>query len=83
MKAKKSMGVIIALFVTFSFLQGCSSHDPVAVSECPKVVKHAQKILGAMAPKRSQMVDDCKKASDSDRGCIMAATTKGQVAQCM
>ncbi|PCI42803.1 MAG: hypothetical protein COB51_12435 [Moraxellaceae bacterium] len=83
MKAKTSIRFVFALLVSISFLQGCSSYDPVAVSECGKVVKHAQKILGSMAPKRSDMMADCKQASDSDRGCIMAASKKGQVAQCM
>lgn len=83
MRAKKSTRLMFALLVSVLFVQGCSSYDPVAVSECPKVVKHAQKILGSMAPKRSEMMANCKAASDSDRGCIMAATKKGQVAQCM
>lgn len=72
------------LILVFCFLvQACNNYDPVPKSQCTKVVKHAKKILGSFAPKHSQMVKDCKSATDSERGCIMAATKKGQVAQCL
>lgn len=83
MKFKSLLPLTLGLVVSASFLQGCSNYDPVKVSQCSKVVSHAQKILGGMAPKRSEMMADCKKASDNDRGCVMAATKKGQVAQCL
>ena len=71
-----------ALFTMQLLLQGCNSYEPVAVSECGKVVAHASKVLGNFAPSHSDLMKECKKASDSERGCIMAATKKGQIAQC-
>ncbi|OEE66141.1 hypothetical protein A1OO_10125 [Enterovibrio norvegicus FF-33] len=64
-------------------LNACSGHDPVPESECGKVVSHAQKVLGAMAPSAGELMGQCKSASDSERGCVLAATKKGQLAQCL
>jgi len=83
MRLFKTTACIAGLFAGMIFIQSCSSYDPVSVKDCKKVVMHAQKILGDFAPKRSEMMADCKKATDSERGCVMAATKKGQVAQCM
>ena len=82
MKAHKSLRYIIVLVLGIVFIQGCSRYDPVPVSDCKKVVRHAQKVLGDLAPSKKEMMADCKKASDNDRGCIMASSKKGQVAQC-
>jgi len=78
----KSINCIAGIFVGALILQGCSSYDPVPASQCKKVVKHAKEVLGSFAPKYSEMMSDCKKATDQERGCIMAATKKGQIAQC-
>jgi len=64
-------------------LNGCTNYDPVPIEKCTEVVKHAQKVLGSMAPDAKTMMEDCKSASDSERGCVMAATKKGALAQCM
>ena len=64
-------------------LSGCTNYEPVAAGKCPEVVKHAKKVLGAMAPDAKTMMADCKAATDSERGCVMAATKKGALAQCM
>ncbi len=64
-------------------LQGCSSYEPVSVSKCDAVIKHAKKVLGEMAPTHSKMQAECKAATDQERGCMMAATTKGQISQCL
>ncbi|EOD79349.1 hypothetical protein RN22_18955 [Grimontia sp. AD028] len=64
-------------------LAACSDYDPVAESDCNKVVSHAQKILGALAPSAGELMSQCKAASDSERGCVMASTKKGQLAQCL
>ena len=74
---------MIAVFVSLLFTQGCSTYAPVSASQCVGVVKHTKKILGLMAPKHKKMMVDCKKATDDVRGCIMAATTKIQIAQCV
>ena len=82
MKPLKSVKVITCLFIGVLLMQGCSKHDPVSVAECDKVVAHAAKVLGKFASSNAVMMADCKKATDNERGCIMAATKKGQIAQC-
>ncbi|OUS29209.1 hypothetical protein A9Q99_08830 [Gammaproteobacteria bacterium 45_16_T64] len=82
MKTHKLLRYIIALVLGAAFIQGCSRYDPVPVSDCSKVVRHAQKVLGDLAPSHKEMMTDCKAASDNDRGCIMASSKKGEVAQC-
>lgn len=77
----KQTGLLLGL--TLVVLTGCSQHEPVAASECDKVVKHAKKVLGDMAPSSKELMASCKQASDSERGCVMAATKKGLLAQCM
>lgn len=72
-----------ALFAAVFSLSACSDYEPVAKSECGKVVQHAQKVLGALAPSASELMSQCQAASDSERGCVMAATKKGQLAQCL
>lgn len=79
----KSIQTITGIFIAVLLLQGCDNYEPVAASNCSNVVQHAQKILGDFAPSRANMMKDCKEASDNERGCVMAATKKGQVAQCM
>ncbi|MEI8611683.1 hypothetical protein P4S70_23585 [Enterovibrio sp. Hal110] len=73
-------------FVRLSFLSALS-HVPVTIpvpeSKCGEVVKHAQKVLGAMAPSAGELMSQCKAADDSARGCVMAATKKGALAQCL
>lgn len=64
-------------------ISACSDYDPVAKSDCSKVVSHAQKILGALAPSASELMSQCQSASDSERGCVMASNKKGQLAQCL
>ncbi|WP_325893075.1 hypothetical protein [Grimontia sp. NTOU-MAR1] len=71
------------LATTVFGLTACSDYDPVAESDCGKVVSHAQKILGALAPSAGELMSQCKAASDSERGCVMASTKKGQLAQCL
>jgi len=83
MNSLKSSYPIIGLFVGVLLIQGCSSYEPVPVSQCSSVIKHAKKVLGSAAPKSSEMKANCKEATDQERGCIMAATTKGLIAQCL
>lgn len=83
MKLHISKGSGICVVAVAMALQGCTDYDPVPVSDCGKVVRHAQKVLGSMAPGSADMLKDCKAASDSERGCVMAATKKGKLAQCM
>ncbi|WP_394388291.1 hypothetical protein [Shewanella woodyi] len=82
---RNGVGRVILVLMAGSLLSlsGCSNYDPVPVEKCSEVVKHAQKVLGSMAPDGKTMMADCKAASDSERGCVMAATKKGALAQCM
>ena len=83
MKLMKKRISITAIVLGLAFMSACSNYDPVAASECGAVVRHAQKVLGSLAPSRSDMMADCKKASDNERGCVMASDKKGALAQCM
>ena len=74
--------VITGLFVGVVSMQGCSSYDPVPVSQCSKVVEHVSEILGKMAPSYSEMMKSCKASTDKKRGCAMAAITTGDISQC-
>ena len=75
--------ILLILAFCVTLLSGCSNYDPVPVEKCNEVVKHAQKVLGSMAPDVKTMMADCKAASDSERGCVLAASKKGALAQCM
>ncbi|ABV37841.1 hypothetical protein Ssed_3237 [Shewanella sediminis HAW-EB3] len=81
---RKATPLILLTLATFTaLLSACSNYDPVPVEKCNEVVKHARKVLGSMAPDSRTMMADCKAASDSERGCVMAASKKGAIAQCM
>ena len=82
MKTKKLFVLCFGFLTMTMMIQGCSSYEPVPVAKCKTVVKHAQKVLGSMSPSYKELMTSCKKASDSERGCIMAATKKGHIAQC-
>ncbi|PCK07553.1 MAG: hypothetical protein COA42_13700 [Alteromonadaceae bacterium] len=82
MKLVKSIYRIAGLFVGVLLISSCSNYDPVPVSKCAEVVSHAAKVLGDFAPSHSEMMEECKKATDKERGCVMAATKKGKIAQC-
>ncbi len=81
--SKVSNTIGAAIIGVSVILSACSSYDPVPVSDCGKVVKHAKKVLKEFAPSHAEMTKDCKAATDTERGCIMAATKKGQILQCM
>ena len=82
MTIKKSAELIFWLFLSTAFLQGCNSYDPVPASQCGKVVRNVAKVLGKMAPSSTEMMADCKKASDEKRGCALAARNTGDLSQC-
>jgi hypothetical protein len=78
---KKSIK-LAAISITTVALVACSSYEPVPASECKKVVSHSKKILGSMAPSYKEMMKECEAASDTDRGCAMAAEKPGQLMKC-
>lgn len=63
-------------------LSGCENHEPVAVSECPKLVKHSQGILKALARPTSEMIAECKKMTDEQRGCVKNANIVHDLVKC-
>jgi ABC-type uncharacterized transport system auxiliary subunit len=64
-------------------LWGCGNkYEPVAVSKCSKVVKHARKLMGNKADSVSKMTTQCKAASDQERGCVMVADSKADLMRC-
>ncbi len=67
---------------TLFVLAGCENHDPVAVSECPKLVKHSQGILKALARPTPEMMAECKKMSDEQRGCVKNANIVHDLVKC-
>lgn len=78
----KSRSLLVTLSL-FMLMTACSHYDPVPVDKCAEVVKHAKKVLGSLAQDHNSMMADCKAATDSERGCVMAATKKGAIAQCL
>lgn len=83
MKYAISTGRVIALSIAILIVPACTKHDPVPVSDCGKVVKHAMKVLKNFDPKRSDLMKNCKQATDTQRGCVMASKKAGKLAQCM
>jgi uncharacterized protein YcfL len=63
-------------------LAGCSKAEPVPVSECKSVVAHAKRILGDKAPSSSEMLKQCKAATDEARGCVLAADKPMKLLDC-
>lgn len=82
MKIFNSIILRLGLITSILIMQGCTSYDPISVKECKKVVKHAQKVLGKMSPPYKDLLKSCKEATDTERGCIMAAKKMGQITQC-
>ena len=62
---------------------GCSrTYEPVAASKCEAVVDHSIEILHKLAKPRPELLRDCRKASDQQRGCIMEASIVADLAKC-
>ena len=77
-----SVFLVLSCSFVFVLLSGCSKADPVPVSECKAVVSHAKRVLGDKAPSSSQMLKQCKAASDEARGCVMAADKPMKLLDC-
>ncbi|KPV96332.1 hypothetical protein AN214_01678 [Pseudoalteromonas sp. P1-9] len=80
----RASSVTLSLTCSFAIvvLSGCSKADPVPVTECKTVVSHAKRVLGDKAPSSSQMLKQCKAASDEARGCVMAADKPMKLLDC-
>ena len=63
-------------------LFACSQAELVSVSECDKVVAHAQTILKENAPSKAGMLKQCKAATDEARGCVLASDKPMKLLKC-
>lgn len=79
----KKTSLTLLSIIAFTAFTGCfGGNDPVPKSQCSKVVSHAAKILGDKAPSRSNMMSQCKAATDAKRGCVMAANSAMKILNC-
>lgn len=83
MNLNNTLNLLLGIIFTALLIQSCSSYEPVPKSKCKAVVAHAKKTLGKLAPPTSEMVASCKKATDEERGCIMAADKPMKISSCM
>ena len=51
-------------------LTACSKYEPVSVDQCSKVVSKARKVMGSSADSKSDMMKQCKAATDQERGWV-------------
>lgn len=73
----------LAVTSSFIFTAGCSdSYDPVPSSKCSMVVKHSTDILKKLAKPKEEMIKECRKATDEQRGCVMQAKIVADLAKC-
>ena len=63
-------------------LSACTNHHPVPSTECPKLVKQSQKILGQLARPTNEMMAECKKLTDEQRGCVKEAKIVHDLVSC-
>ena len=75
----KFLSIIALLMLT---LTACSKYEPVSVDQCAKVVSNARKVMGSTADSKSEMMKQCKAATDQERGCANVATTKADLMRC-
>ena len=66
------------------FLPAACSTDskPVKAGKCNVIVSHTAKLLGKLAPSQSEMIKECKKLSDTQRGCLMEASNNIDLMKC-
>ncbi len=83
-KIKKTGSTVLltSIFAVIN-LSGCSeSFQPVPVSQCGKVVKHTTSILKKLAKPQAEMIQECRKFTDEQRGCAMQASIVHDLAKC-
>ena len=78
----KKLNLITIITLSMITLLGCSKAEPVARSECGKVIKHVKNVLGSKAPSHREMTQQCNDASDEARGCALAADKPMKLLQC-
>jgi len=61
----------------------CSTdYEPIKVGKCNVVVSHTSKLLGKLAKPQSEMINECKKLTDTQRGCAMEASNISALMKC-
>ena len=80
---KLSNLVITTPIVAVLGLSGCSeNYQPIPVEQCGKVVKHSTSILKKLAKPQAEMIQECRKFTDEQRGCAMQASIVADLANC-
>lgn len=74
--------IVSIVCFAITILTACSKVNPVPISECKKVVSHVKKVLAKQAPSRSEMLKQCKAASDEARGCVLVADKPMKILKC-
>ncbi|MGI2257882.1 hypothetical protein [Shewanella sp. GXUN23E] len=75
--------LVIGSLVGISVLMSAYGQDKkVPASQCPQVIEHVKFVQGGKSPGQAALMAECKVASDEERGCLMAASTRVQLAQC-
>ena len=84
MTIKKLSNLVITIpFVAILGLSGCSeNYQPIPVEQCGKVVKHSTSILKKLAKPQAEMIQECRKFTDEQRGCAMQASIVADLANC-
>ena len=73
---------VALLSIQLFAVAGCSKHTPVPVTQCNAVVTHASRVLGDDAGSSSQLMKDCREATDQQRGCALAAKSAISLMRC-
>lgn len=75
--------MLTAAMIAVINLSGCSeSYKPVPVEQCGKVVKHTASILQKLAKPQAEMIQECRKFTDEQRGCALQASIVADLAKC-
>ena len=85
MKIYKSTSLVLTFpFIAIFSLSGCSeNYEPIPVGQCGKVVKHSMSILKKLAKPQAEMINECRKFTDEQRGCAMNASIVADLAKCV
>ncbi len=83
MTVKLPMLVMTALIGVSILISAHGKDEKVPVEQCPAVVEHVKFIQGVKSPSIAAMMAECKVASDEERGCLISAGSRRQLAQCL
>ena len=83
MTVKLPLLAMVSLVGSSILVSAYGQDKKVSVEQCPAVVKHVRFIQGSKAPSRAALMAECKVASDEERGCLMSAGNRHQLAKCI